>query len=956
MITTNRQTLPSAYGKDCRIGRAGPRHYSGADSEVSWNESIGRVAMCVAQCWPWRTTCNATGVRIASITTAPSLSLSLATPARSSASTFLAILVSTAEGDGSANDLMDSGAQTHADSGTADRMLRQQDDTQLPSVSGEVSTRGTAAAALVDRRNISPESASTEKNFVRTSDGSPSPAHEERFQAASNETPAVITPATPVVSSPPRPTLPVSASGASSQEIPERVSQEKTSESSLIGAGTKANAAFRMTSLQEDAPIPAVSDKVSARGTATAALIDHRNGNASPEQSSSTPGNIHQTDDGTSQAVNAGGSKQNVSQRELADSGAKTIAGVNATIRPASQDEDIPAASIPARVSVRGVSTAALGNQQRAAAEQNFNAPANGPRATSEAFGVANGARTQATTRPAKAPISSLAEIAAPAAQPVAVSPVNQQASLSAITTSASTSSHLPIASSPAIVSGERGRTTADETGVFIASGSTVASSYPWVPAQTPQSGNSFQSVFGQPAFGHASEKEFSGDSVADPVLETYSEAETKGPSASQQANAPIPAVFSGEITAAVKSVNQERASVEQSVKAPENSPRANDESSDSSAAGVNVRAVPVSAAVTADASLQVPPGRSTAGNSAPENTAVPSRPLTPAAPLIAPADGKPAAQTASSARTDNLASVTVPVAAEVFMLQQGLPVAAAPADNGSGSQPLANAGKKEISSATGSGNSVLASTADSATSKTTNAASGAGDALPHSAQSSAQSSPSPQADPAHAADVTPKAADSSLSQAQTGQAQTVAVQAGMAGTATQHPTATLADVAPRPTGQQDVPASIHSDGGEAVTASSINSAKLMQTMSETEMHVGMRSTEFGDISIRTSISQQQLVAQISVDHSDLSQAISAHVATMQTKLGEDFGLHTSIEVHNLGSSLSGESGQSSQREQRAFTPSARIESLLSPAEEQVGTSVGTLAAAGNSTRLDIRA
>ena len=106
-------------------------------------------------------------------------------------------------------------------------------------------------------------------------------------------------------------------------------------------------------------------------------------------------------------------------------------------------------------------------------------------------------------------------------------------------------------------------------------------------------------------------------------------------------------------------------------------------------------------------------------------------------------------------------------------------------------------------------------------------------------------------------------------------------------------------------------------------------------------MHVGMRSAEFGDISIRTSISQQQLVAQIVLlDHSDLSQAISAHVSTMQTKLGEDSGLHTSIEVHNLGSSPSGEQGQSSPREQRGFTPSTGMDSAQPPAEENIGVSM----------------
>jgi hypothetical protein len=148
----------------------------------------------------------------------------------------------------------------------------------------------------------------------------------------------------------------------------------------------------------------------------------------------------------------------------------------------------------------------------------------------------------------------------------------------------------------------------------------------------------------------------------------------------------------------------------------------------------------------------------------------------------------------------------------------------------------------------------------------------------------------------------------------------------------------------------------MHSDGGEAVATSSVNTAKLMQTMSESEMHVGMRSSEFGDISIRTSVTQQQMVTRILLDHSDLSQAISAHVSTMQAKLGEELGLNASIEVHSLGSQLSGEQGQSSPRDQRAFNQSAQGGSVQSVPEEEPGLSMAALANAGNGSRLDIRA
>ena len=67
---------------------------------------------------------------------------------------------------------------------------------------------------------------------------------------------------------------------------------------------------------------------------------------------------------------------------------------------------------------------------------------------------------------------------------------------------------------------------------------------------------------------------------------------------------------------------------------------------------------------------------------------------------------------------------------------------------------------------------------------------------------------------------------------------------------------------------------------GAATTV--INSAKLIQAMGQTEMRVGLHTTDFGDISIRTSGSQQQMSAQISLDHSELSQTIADHIAAVK--------------------------------------------------------------------------
>ena len=134
-----------------------------------------------------------------------------------------------------------------------------------------------------------------------------------------------------------------------------------------------------------------------------------------------------------------------------------------------------------------------------------------------------------------------------------------------------------------------------------------------------------------------------------------------------------------------------------------------------------------------------------------------------------------------------------------------------------------------------------------------------------------------------------------------------------------------------------------------------VNTARVIQTMSESEMRVGMRSVEFGDISIHTSISQQQLVAQITVDHRDLGNAISSHISMAQAKLGNDYGIHASIEVNQSGASLSGERQNSQQQAQRqsARSPHSPNGSGETDYKQAAPT---PLTALNDAYRLDIRA
>jgi hypothetical protein len=318
---------------------------------------------------------------------------------------------------------------------------------------------------------------------------------------------------------------------------------------------------------------------------------------------------------------------------------------------------------------------------------------------------------------------------------------------------------------------------------------------------------------------------------------------------------------------------------------------------------------------------------------------------------------GNAASPSDSRAKLDNQPGNPAPAAEAIFAFPVALPMAAAPSKGENTLQPAKGSVEKATPGASNSRNPIVANNGNAETGKTSDRVSGSS-AMPHGAQNSPQSPQATQTDPSHTTVTSPRATNSDVPQAQTqapAQTQSTPVPAAFAAEAA-HRASDIAETAGRFSEQLGVPAPMRSNGGEAVTTSSVNTAKLMQTLGESEMHVGMRSSEFGDISIRTSINQQQMVTRISLDHSDLSQAISAHVSTMQTKLGENFGLNASIEVHNLGSSHSGEPGQSSQREQGALNQSAQAGGAQFVPEEESGITMEAPANAGNGNRLDIRA
>jgi len=261
--------------------------------------------------------------------------------------------------------------------------------------------------------------------------------------------------------------------------------------------------------------------------------------------------------------------------------------------------------------------------------------------------------------------------------------------------------------------------------------------------------------------------------------------------------------------------------------------------------------------------------------------------------------------------------------------------------------QPSSKAAPKPAFEITGSANAIPAAQADAGTNRTTPAASGSHDAPSHDSQSSQNT----QGDASQQTSALQKVADSNLSQIQ---AQTIVPFAPIHEVASKaHLTGNLTG-APQPTDQHETLAS-HADSVESAATPEIRSAQLIQSINGTEMRVGMQSSEFGDISIRTFMSPQAMHTQISLDHGELSQVMSTHVSSMQTKLGDELGLHASIEINNQGASLSGDAEQSSQRQYGSLAGSMQSARAANPAAADGAISMEMPLPAGNGHQLDIR-
>jgi hypothetical protein len=144
-----------------------------------------------------------------------------------------------------------------------------------------------------------------------------------------------------------------------------------------------------------------------------------------------------------------------------------------------------------------------------------------------------------------------------------------------------------------------------------------------------------------------------------------------------------------------------------------------------------------------------------------------------------------------------------------------------------------------------------------------------------------------------------------------------------------------------------------------------INTAKLIQSMGQSEMRVGMRSNDFGNISISTSATRDLISAQISLDHGELARTLAAHLPEMQAKFGGNQAMNVRIDMNgqpagqSAGTSAGMSNGSADQssggRQQRGSGTSSQSAEGFAGHLNSIPTAVLPSADGTLDVRLDIR-
>ena len=119
---------------------------------------------------------------------------------------------------------------------------------------------------------------------------------------------------------------------------------------------------------------------------------------------------------------------------------------------------------------------------------------------------------------------------------------------------------------------------------------------------------------------------------------------------------------------------------------------------------------------------------------------------------------------------------------------------------------------------------------------------------------------------------------------------------------------------------------------------SAVETARLVKTAAGSELRVATRSDEFGLMTIRTVLGQQQISAHISLENERLTSILSGHLSTIQERLESSLGTGLAVKATvSLGSESSHPGNQGSDRENNRESAGAQGQSQQSTGRQREG-------------------
>ena len=101
-------------------------------------------------------------------------------------------------------------------------------------------------------------------------------------------------------------------------------------------------------------------------------------------------------------------------------------------------------------------------------------------------------------------------------------------------------------------------------------------------------------------------------------------------------------------------------------------------------------------------------------------------------------------------------------------------------------------------------------------------------------------------------------------------------------------------------------PASAEMESAQVPFVPAVQSARLLDRIGHSEIHVGLTSRDFGTIDLRTSLSQDKVGANIATGHPNLRSAIQAEIPSLQQALE---GHHLRLDAFDVSAQAGGRSG-----------------------------------------------